>query len=599
MYNNRQLAYAPTPYIPRSALSATINLDEEVKLSTTNAERDLNDSLAEIYSIIITLDALEKAYLKDSITETDYTGTCSRLLKQYKSNLANETVARAFGDLDSFAREWHMECPRAIERLRVGIPATVEQGSSHNATQQGDFADATLVVNATETFITLLDAIKIGLVEKDTLHPLLVEIIQAVNNVTDKDFESKGKIVQWLITLNQMRAAEKLNDDQAREFEFDMQSAYHGFNCRRRNSDFHASLCLNMSLDVLDLPQLYTKPSADTLLRTLALLTSAPPSWDRSNADKKDEDTGDGHEDEIEKLRSHHINPEGVTRYLTSIVSSSLRWIDDDEVKEEIWNQASLRLSERSGRTAMGAMSRKFKIPSSTSSFEIDIHEPALTGDDLGLKTWAASYLLAKRLHTCTLPSPSDGQRLQVLELGSGTGLVGLAMAGLGADVILTDLPSIHANLARNAESNSATIISNGGSSRTGVLDWTNPSICELTPGLADPSLNLPIDRKFPLILAADSLYSPDHPQMLVDTIELWLSDDSNARVIVEFPYRDAYLPEIKTFKDCMMKLGLYVLEEGEEEGYDDWGAPDTHRGQEDEARVICWWSIWAWRKTS
>jgi ESCRT-I complex subunit VPS28 len=81
---------------------------QEVKLSTTNAERDLNDSLAEIYSIIVTLDALEKAYLKDSITEFDYTGTCSRLLKQYKSNLANETVARAFGDLDQFAKEWQV-----------------------------------------------------------------------------------------------------------------------------------------------------------------------------------------------------------------------------------------------------------------------------------------------------------------------------------------------------------------------------------------------------------------------------------------------------------------------------------------------------------
>jgi ESCRT-I complex subunit VPS28 len=121
-----------------------------------------------------------------------------------------------------------MECPRAIERLRVGIPATVEQGPSRPA-QQGDFADATLVVNATETFITLLDAIKIGLVEKDTLHPLLVEIIQAVNKVTDVDFESKGKIVQWLITLNQMRAAEKLSDEQAREFQFDMDQAYYGF----------------------------------------------------------------------------------------------------------------------------------------------------------------------------------------------------------------------------------------------------------------------------------------------------------------------------------------------------------------------------------
>ena len=28
MYNSRPLAYAPTPYIPRSNLSATINLDE-------------------------------------------------------------------------------------------------------------------------------------------------------------------------------------------------------------------------------------------------------------------------------------------------------------------------------------------------------------------------------------------------------------------------------------------------------------------------------------------------------------------------------------------------------------------------------------------
>ena len=84
---------------------------QEVKLSTTVAERDLYDSLAEIYSIIITLDALEKAYLKDSIPESEYTETCSRLLKQYKSNLADETVAKAFGDLDRFKREWDVGNP--------------------------------------------------------------------------------------------------------------------------------------------------------------------------------------------------------------------------------------------------------------------------------------------------------------------------------------------------------------------------------------------------------------------------------------------------------------------------------------------------------
>jgi ESCRT-I complex subunit VPS28 len=125
MYQNRQ-AYAPTPhsYIPNTVLSATINLDEvsrplliilvnstnitykEVKLAETRAERDLHDSLAEVFSIIITLDELEKAYLKDAIPESDYTEICDRLLKQYKAILTDEAVAREFVDLETFKTEW-------------------------------------------------------------------------------------------------------------------------------------------------------------------------------------------------------------------------------------------------------------------------------------------------------------------------------------------------------------------------------------------------------------------------------------------------------------------------------------------------------------
>jgi ESCRT-I complex subunit VPS28 len=77
-----------------------------VKLADTAAERDLYESLAEIYSIIITLEALEKAYLRDSIKESEYTETCDRLLRQYKSNLADDHVHDAFGDLDRFKAEW-------------------------------------------------------------------------------------------------------------------------------------------------------------------------------------------------------------------------------------------------------------------------------------------------------------------------------------------------------------------------------------------------------------------------------------------------------------------------------------------------------------
>lgn len=123
-----------------------------------------------------------------------------------------------------------MEVPRATERLRIGLPATIESPAARPAAQgQGAGIAAAHIVAASENFITLFDAIKMNMLSKDTLHPILVETIQAVNKVTDRDFENKGKIVQWLITLNQMRAAEELTPEQARELQFDMNSAYDSF----------------------------------------------------------------------------------------------------------------------------------------------------------------------------------------------------------------------------------------------------------------------------------------------------------------------------------------------------------------------------------
>jgi len=124
-----------------------------------------------------------------------------------------------------------MEVPRASERLKLGLPATVEAPSHRRNTSQapGAGVSAGHLVAASENFITLFDAVKMNMLSKDTLHPILVETIQAVNKVTDQDFENKGKIVQWLITLNQMRAAEELSPEQARELQFDMNQAYDGF----------------------------------------------------------------------------------------------------------------------------------------------------------------------------------------------------------------------------------------------------------------------------------------------------------------------------------------------------------------------------------
>ena len=67
------------------------------------------------------------------------------------------------------------------------------------------------------------------MLSKDALHPLLAELIQSVNTVTNQDFEGRGIIVKWLIRLNGMRAQEELSEGEARDLVFEMEGAYAGF----------------------------------------------------------------------------------------------------------------------------------------------------------------------------------------------------------------------------------------------------------------------------------------------------------------------------------------------------------------------------------
>ncbi|KAJ5114364.1 hypothetical protein NUU61_000123 [Penicillium alfredii] len=335
-------------------------------------------------------------------------------------------------------------------------------------------------------------------------------------------------------------------------------------------------------LNVLDLPQIYQKPSGTDLVKALTLLTLQPRTFGTSE----------------DAVKGPAVQPTGVTRYLTSIVASPLSWLETDELREAVWDAAASRLSERSGRTAMPAMSRIFPVPSSSGEdYTLTLHEPSITADNLGMKTWVSSYLLSRRLHNLFgsppelvpsesinhTPATEENQRpLRALELGSGTGLVGLAFAALrgkSASIHLTDLPEIVPNLAHNAALNVELLTRTEATVTTGVLDWS------VTPN----PLPAPEER-FDVILAADPLYSPNHPRWLVDTIGPWLSRGLDARVVAEMPLRDAYLPQVQEFRQRMVDLGLAVVAEGQEVGYDDWESADG-----DALAVKCWWSVWGW----
>ena len=231
----------------------------------------------------------------------------------------------------------------------------------------------------------------------------------------------------------------------------------------------------------------------------------------------------------------------------------------------------------------MPSLRRTFDIPHPSTGLTVPItlHEPSLTADDLGHKTWAASFLLSKRLQSLRLPAlkSTKGSRPRVLELGAGTGLVGLSMAALYPTTVhLTDLAAIVPNLTGNAIANAEVVSKRGSTTEVFELDWS----C-----FPDPDEVLP--QSYDIALAADPIYGPEHPAMLVGAIAQYLKIDEDARLVVELPLRDAYLLEIADLRQKLGAADFVLLEEGREEGFDEWG--------DRSATVTCWWSQWT-RKT-
>ncbi|KAI9332721.1 vacuolar protein sorting-associated [Zopfochytrium polystomum] len=212
-------------------------MDQEVRLfggpaqasmsaAAAAAERERYENMAEIFSILIVTDALEKAYIRDAVPPNEYTPACTKLIAQFKAARDLGTVS----DIEAFMKEYKLSCPAAIKRLlEIGVPATVEHAIAETGTQK---QHVKTVADITTAFITLMDSIKLNMVAMDQLHPLLSEIIQLLNKVPSlpADFEEhKTKLKNWLITLHKMKASDGLTDDQSRQLLFELESANQAF----------------------------------------------------------------------------------------------------------------------------------------------------------------------------------------------------------------------------------------------------------------------------------------------------------------------------------------------------------------------------------
>ncbi|KIW02590.1 uncharacterized protein PV09_06040 [Verruconis gallopava] len=242
---------------------------------------------------------------------------------------------------------------------------------------------------------------------------------------------------------------------------------------------------------------------------------------------------------------------------------------------------------------------RKFVIPLSVNeAVTFEIAEPTLRADGLSLQTWTSSYLLARLLPSIPdiNPEPApNGSTIPVLELGAGTGLVGLTANRVWkVNVILTDLAPIAPGLAYNIALNEHALAGSAGHGvrpavLCGSLDWKQPTRLTLyKDGTFEEHLS-PL-RKANVILAADTVYSEEHPELLSKAILTWLAPGNASRVVIMYPMRVAYLDQIRELWQRLEEGGLETVREGKEQASEDEGTWDDE--------LLCEWSIWKWRTT-
>lgn len=149
-----------------------------------------------------------------------------------------------------------------------------------------------------------------------------------------------------------------------------------------------------------------------------------------------------------------------VTRWLSRLVSEFTMISPQDDAAasqaEQLSEQCAALLALSAGRMAAGASVQKHIFQLDDGVLEVQLRDGALIHDSLGTHTWGAAPILSQLLLPLQKTAAHD---LKVLELGAGTGLVGLSVAAWARQhpgvntthVICTDYhPTVLENLAHN-----------------------------------------------------------------------------------------------------------------------------------------------------
>ncbi|MFQ6634176.1 hypothetical protein Gotur_010326 [Gossypium turneri] len=148
-----------------------------------------------------------------------------------------------------------------------------------------------------------------------------------------------------------------------------------------------------------------------------------------------------------------------------------------------------------------------------------------LPSEGISFQLWPAATTLVKLLENhrrypnknlltdLSTSGGTDDRKLKILELGSGTGLVGISAAVMfGANVTVTDLPQVVPNLQFKVDANADVVAGKGGNVNVAPLRWGEDDDVKV------------IGREFDIVLASDVVYHAHLFEPLIQTLRFLLN---------------------------------------------------------------------------
>ncbi|CAA2981051.1 N-lysine methyltransferase METTL21A-like [Olea europaea subsp. europaea] len=155
--------------------------------------------------------------------------------------------------------------------------------------------------------------------------------------------------------------------------------------------------------------------------------------------------------------------------------------------------------------------------------------------------------------HPPRLPPRATQRRpIRILELGSGTGVVGIAAAAiLGGSVTVTDLPHVLPNIQFNVKANAETLNLHGGAVEVAALSWGDTHNMEA------------IGREFDLIIGSDLVYHDHLYEPLLETLTFFLLE-SEKRIVFLMAHEKRWKKESAFFKKAKKFFDVEIIHKDE-----------------------------------